>query len=151
MNEITVLTWGIFDLIHPGHMRLLRKARWYGTRLVVGINSDDSVQTIRMSDNRPVMNELERAYVLRHVVGVDEVRIFDAPNAADLIYSVRPRFAVKGGSIPVSEELALSDVHAKFIYLPPLPSHPHTTELIGRAYEIYCDEQGIPCHQRKLR
>ena len=71
-----VFTNGCFDILHPGHIDLLTRARALGTKLIVGINSDDSVRKIK-GFPRPFVNQTERSLVLQGLRAVDEVRIFD--------------------------------------------------------------------------
>jgi D-sedoheptulose 7-phosphate isomerase len=94
--EIIVFTNGCFDIIHPGHIDLLQRARALGTRLIVGINSDESVRKIRGAD-RPFINQDDRAAILLALETVDEVRIFDEPTPEKLIEEIRPDVLVKGG------------------------------------------------------
>jgi D-sedoheptulose 7-phosphate isomerase len=91
-----VFTNGCFDLIHPGHVDLLTKARALGDKLVVGINSDRSVRTIKGS-GRPLQSEESRKAVLMGLKPVDEVLIFDEPTPERIIQEVRPDVLVKGG------------------------------------------------------
>ena len=94
--ETVVFTNGCFDLLHPGHIDLLKRAKSLGTRLVVGINSDASVRKIKGPD-RPFTNERERAEVLSAISAVDEVLIFDEQTPERLIQEVKPDVLVKGG------------------------------------------------------
>ena len=71
--EVIVFTNGCFDIIHPGHIDLLERAKKLGTKLIVGINSDKSVRDIKGA-NRPFVNESDRAAILRGLKSVDEVR-----------------------------------------------------------------------------
>jgi D-glycero-beta-D-manno-heptose 1-phosphate adenylyltransferase len=91
-----VFTNGCFDIIHPGHVDLLERARGLGTSLIVGINSDRSVRQIK-GPGRPFMGENERAAVLMGLRAVDEVRIFDESTPESLIHEIRPDILVKGG------------------------------------------------------
>ena len=91
-----VFTNGCFDIIHPGHVDLLERARGLGTSLIVGINSDRSVRQIK-GPGRPFMGENERASVLMGLRAVDEVRIFDESTPESLIHEIRPDILVKGG------------------------------------------------------
>lgn len=90
-----VFTNGCFDLIHPGHIDLLERARALGDRLVVGLNSDASVKAIR--GRSPFVSQEDRATVLRGLRTVDEVIIFDEPTPARLIAELQPDVLVKGG------------------------------------------------------
>lgn len=94
--EKIVFTNGCFDLLHPGHIDLLTRARNLGTKLIVGINSDDSVRKIKGAP-RPFVAQNERAATLRGLKAVDEVRIFDESTPANLIREIKPDVLVKGG------------------------------------------------------
>jgi len=88
-------TNGCFDLIHPGHVSLLTEARAACDRLIVGLNSDASVQRLK-GPERPVQNEAARAAVLSSLAPVDMVVIFDAETPVELIRELRPDVLVKG-------------------------------------------------------
>ena len=90
-----VFTNGVFDLLHPGHVRYLQAARAEGDLLVVAINSDRSVRANK-GDARPLTPEGERAEILGALRCVDAVAIFDAPTPADIIRQVQPDVLVKG-------------------------------------------------------
>ncbi|MGI8467819.1 MAG: D-glycero-beta-D-manno-heptose 1-phosphate adenylyltransferase [Pyrinomonadaceae bacterium] len=94
--DIIVFTNGCFDIIHPGHIDLLKEARRLGTKLVVGINSDRSVREIKGAP-RPLLDQESRAAVLRELRSVDEVRIFDENTPERLIKEIKPNVLVKGG------------------------------------------------------
>jgi D-sedoheptulose 7-phosphate isomerase len=100
--EIKVFTNGCFDIIHPGHLDLLTRARAFGTKLIVGINSDRSVRAIKGA-NRPFINENDRKTILQNLKMVDEVRIFDETTPARLIEEIKPDVLVKGGDWAESE------------------------------------------------
>lgn len=90
-----VFTNGCFDLLHPGHVALLERARAEGDRLVVGLNSDASVRAIK-GPRRPVLPEDERAETLLALEAVDRVVIYDEPTPLELIQALRPDVLVKG-------------------------------------------------------
>jgi D-beta-D-heptose 7-phosphate kinase/D-beta-D-heptose 1-phosphate adenosyltransferase len=90
-----VFTNGVFDLLHPGHIRYLRAARAEGDILVVGVNSDRSVRAIKGS-SRPITPEAERAEILSALTSVDAVTIFDEDTPAEIIRRVQPDVLVKG-------------------------------------------------------
>lgn len=100
--ETVVFTNGCFDLLHAGHIDLLKRAKKLGTRLVVGINSDASVRKIKGPD-RPFTNQDERAELLSAISVVDEVVIFDEPTPERLIKDLKPDILVKGGDWKVNE------------------------------------------------
>lgn len=90
-----VFTNGVFDLLHPGHVRYLQEARRLGDRLFIGINSDRSVRGNK-GDDRPINPERERAEVLGALACVDAVVIFDDPTPYALIQAIQPDVLVKG-------------------------------------------------------
>ncbi len=100
--EIKVFTNGCFDIIHPGHIDLLKRARALGTKLIVGINSDSSVKRIK-GEPRPFFSQDERAEILEGLASVDEVLIFDEATPENLIKQVNPDVLVKGGDWKISE------------------------------------------------
>jgi len=90
-----VFTNGVFDLLHPGHIRYLQDARALGDVLIVGVNSDRSVRANK-GPERPITPEIERAEILLALECVDAVAIFDEPTPADIIRRVQPDVLVKG-------------------------------------------------------
>lgn len=97
-----VFTNGCFDIIHRGHVDLLRRARELGDKLIVGINSDESVRKIK-GTGRPLQDQESRREVLLGLKSVDEVIIFDEPTPERLIHELRPDTLVKGGDWTRSE------------------------------------------------
>lgn len=98
----TVFTNGCFDLLHPGHVDLLARAKALGDRLVVGINNDGSVRSIK-GPGRPVQNAEARKTILLALKAVDEVVIFDELTPERVIREIRPDVLVKGGDWKVDE------------------------------------------------
>jgi len=90
-----VLTNGVFDILHIGHLRFLRAARALGNVLVVGVNSDSSVSVNK--PGRPVVPEVERAELVAALEPVDYAVIFGEPTADSLLRALRPSVYVKGG------------------------------------------------------
>lgn len=90
-----VFTNGVFDLLHPGHVRYLQAARAEGDVLVVAVNSDRSVRANK-GPSRPVMPEHERAEVLSALACVDAVVVFDEETPAAIIARLQPDVLVKG-------------------------------------------------------
>jgi D-beta-D-heptose 7-phosphate kinase/D-beta-D-heptose 1-phosphate adenosyltransferase len=95
-------TNGCFDLLHPGHLSLIRQARAACDRLVVGLNSDESVRRLK-GPTRPVQNEASRAQVLAAVADVDAVAIFDEDTPMRLIETIRPDLLVKGADYALGQ------------------------------------------------
>jgi rfaE bifunctional protein kinase chain/domain/rfaE bifunctional protein nucleotidyltransferase chain/domain len=95
-----VFTNGCFDVLHPGHVDLLERARGLGDRLVVGLNSDASVRALK-GPGRPLVPQEERALMLRALRSVDEVIIFDETTPERLIGELSPDVLVKGGDWPI--------------------------------------------------
>jgi D-beta-D-heptose 7-phosphate kinase/D-beta-D-heptose 1-phosphate adenosyltransferase len=94
-GKVVVFTNGVFDLIHPGHLRYLQASRRHGDVLVVGVNSDRSVRAIK-GKSRPVTPEHERAEILAALSCVDAVVVFDEDTPAALIERLEPDVLVKG-------------------------------------------------------
>jgi D-beta-D-heptose 7-phosphate kinase/D-beta-D-heptose 1-phosphate adenosyltransferase len=92
---VVVFTNGVFDLLHPGHVRYLQQARRLGTTLIVGVNSDRSVRANK-GDGRPITPEHERAEVLRALAAVDAVVLFDEDTPHAIISRLQPDVLVKG-------------------------------------------------------
>lgn len=90
-----VFTNGVFDLLHPGHVRYLSDARALGDALIVAINSDRSVRAIK-GDDRPINPEEERAEVLLGLASVDAVTIFDEEAPYAIVSAIQPDVLVKG-------------------------------------------------------
>jgi D-beta-D-heptose 7-phosphate kinase/D-beta-D-heptose 1-phosphate adenosyltransferase len=94
-GRVVVFTNGVFDLLHPGHVRYLQAARALGDALIVGVNSDRSVRANK-GPERPILPESERAETLAALAAVDAVVIFDAETPAGIIRDVQPDVLVKG-------------------------------------------------------
>ena len=91
-----VFTYGVFDLLHIGHVRYLRQSRALGDVLVVGVNADASVRRLGKGPERPVTPEAERAEVVASLSSVDAVLIFKEDTPADSIERLVPDVLVKG-------------------------------------------------------
>ena len=92
-----VFTNGVFDLLHRGHVEYLTEARALGDRLVVGLNSDDSVRRLAKGPGRPLVSEADRAAVLAGLRSVDLVVVFGDDTPERLIHELRPDVLAKGG------------------------------------------------------
>jgi rfaE bifunctional protein nucleotidyltransferase chain/domain len=94
-GKTVVFTNGCYDLLHPGHIRLLEKARSLGDVLILALNSDDSVRRLKGS-SRPLIAECERVEVALGLEAVDAVTLFDEDTPRELIAAVLPDVLVKG-------------------------------------------------------
>ncbi len=94
-DQTVVFTNGVFDLLHVGHVRYLQQARSFGSALIVGVNSDRSVKTVK-GPGRPLMPQDERAEVLTALACVDGVVLFDEATPYELIAAILPDVLVKG-------------------------------------------------------
>ena len=106
-----VFTNGVFDLLHPGHVRYLRAARAEGDALIVAVNSDRSVRAIK-GPTRPLNPERERAEVIGALACVDAVVIFDEDTPADIIRRVQPDVLVKGADWAADQIVGRDTVEA---------------------------------------
>ena len=86
---------GCFDMVHAGHVRILRYARSIGTKLIVGLNSDESIRRIK-GEGKPVQSQEDRKYCLEAFPFVDEVIIFEEDTEYNLLLKIMPDIMVKG-------------------------------------------------------
>ena len=134
-----VFTNGCFDILHVGHVRYLGTARSAGDLLVVGLNSDSSVRSIK-GDRRPLVNQDQRAEVLASLACVDYVVVFDESDPLRLIRAVKPDILVKGADWAeeniVGAEFVKSTggkiLRVEFV------SDASTTGIIDRILERFC-------------
>jgi rfaE bifunctional protein nucleotidyltransferase chain/domain len=91
-----VFTNGCFDILHKGHVAYLQEAKRLGDVLVLGLNSDTSVRAIK-GPERPVNNEVDRAFVLAGLHCIDYILIFDEPTPYEILSQIKPDILVKGG------------------------------------------------------
>ena len=103
-----VFTNGCFDLLHAGHVKYLETAKSFGDVLIVGLNSDQSVSTLK-GNNRPINMQVDRAYLLAALEAVDYVVIFDEDTPNNLIKAIKPITLVKGGDYK-DKEIAGQDI-----------------------------------------
>ena len=91
----TVFTNGVFDVLHVGHIELLKFCKSFG-KVIVGINSDRATKLLK-GEHRPIYNEQDRKKILEAIRYVDEVVIFDDTETVDIINEIKPDIVVKGG------------------------------------------------------
>lgn len=130
-----VLTNGVFDLLHTGHLYYLQQARKLGDALFVALNADASVRALK-GPHRPVQSEEARAFALGALACVDGIVIFREPRLTAEIRALRPDVYCKAGDytlekLDAGERAALQEVGAEIKFLPFLPGF-STTELIAR-------------------
>lgn len=101
-GEKIVFTNGCFDIIHAGHIHTLSEAKALGTKLIVGINSDASVQRLK-GPKRPIQSEDERALIVAALSFVDFVILFEEDTPYHLIKNLLPNILVKGGDYTIDE------------------------------------------------
>lgn len=99
-NQKIVFTNGCFDLLHPGHVSLLRQAASFGDKLIVGLNSDESVRRLKGA-SRPIQTESSRAMLLSALHAVDAVVIFGEDTPEELVHAIRPDVLVKGSDYEI--------------------------------------------------
>jgi D-beta-D-heptose 7-phosphate kinase/D-beta-D-heptose 1-phosphate adenosyltransferase len=133
-----VFTNGCFDLIHTGHTRYLAIARSLGDLLVVAVNSDSSVRTIK-GEKRPITPQAERAETLAALQSVDFVTIFDEPDPYRVISALQPDVLVKGGDWPVEKIIGGDVVQARggTVVNVPYVEGASTTGIIEKIVRIY--------------
>lgn len=131
-----VFTNGCFDILHPGHIDLLNRARSLGSKLIVGINSDESVRKVK-GNGRPFQSEQDRKAVLMGLKAVDEVVIFDELTPDRLIKEIKPDVLVKGGDWK-PEEIIGSDFVLKRggqVYSLPLLDGFSSTKIFEKTFQ----------------
>ena len=128
-----VFTNGVFDLLHPGHVRYLQEARALGDLLIVGLNADGSVRRNK-GPGRPITPQNERAEVLAALSSVDAVVVFPEDTPADIIRLVQPDILVKGADWPADQIVGRDTVEARggrVVLLPVAQGH-STTSIVER-------------------
>lgn len=128
-----VFTNGVFDLLHPGHIDVIKAARAAGDALVVGVNGDDSVKRLK-GESRPIRSQAERAYVLAALEAVDIVTVFDEDTPLELIRYLRPDVIAKGGDYDEATIVGAAEVRANGgdVVVVPLTQGQSTTSIIER-------------------
>lgn len=130
-----VLSNGVFDLLHTGHLYYLQEARRLGDALFIALNADESVRALK-GPTRPVQSEEQRAYALGALTCVDAVVVFREPRLTKEIEALRPDVYCKAGDytlekLDAGEREALQRVGARIEFMPFLPGF-STTSLIAR-------------------
>jgi rfaE bifunctional protein nucleotidyltransferase chain/domain len=128
-----VFTNGVFDLLHPGHVRYLREARRLGDVLIVGLNSDGSVRRNKGAD-RPINPQNERAEIVGALDCVDAVVLFEEDTPAEIIRAVQPDILVKGADWPADQIVGRDTVESRGgrVVRVPVEAGYSTTSLVDR-------------------
>jgi rfaE bifunctional protein nucleotidyltransferase chain/domain len=132
-GRVVVFTNGCFDLVHRGHIHLLRQAKALGDILIVGLNSDVSVKTIKGPD-RPIMPEADRIELIAALEMVDYVVVYSEPDPYHIIAAIKPNVLVKGGDWSADEIVGADVVEqngGRVAVVPYLPEF-STTQIIER-------------------
>lgn len=132
-GKIVVFTNGCFDLLHRGHIYLLRQAKALGDLLVVAVNSDESVKAIK-GPVRPILPEADRLELIASMEMVNYVLLFDEPDPHEIISVLRPNILVKGGDWPAEKVVGRDLVQengGKVVIVPYLQGF-STTEIIAK-------------------
>ena len=150
MNTV-VFTNGCFDILHPGHVDLLERARTLGDKLVVGINSDASVRAIKGAD-RPFQNQQDRKRVLLGLSSVDEVVIFDELTPERLIHDIKPDVLVKGGDWKTEEIIGADFVLKRggSVHSLPLVNGFSSSDIVSRIQSPTYGRSGTSVHRSGL-
>ncbi len=106
-----VFTNGCFDILHKGHVSYLLEAKKLGDYLVVGLNSDSSVQRIK-GPSRPINSEQDRKFILENIKAVDSVEIFTEETPLSLILNIKPHILVKGGDWKIQDIIGAKEVQS---------------------------------------
>ena len=125
---------GCFDLLHVGHIRYLQAAHDMGDILVVGLNTDASVQTLSKGNGRPIVPQGQRAEVLAALACVDYVVLFEEPDPGQLIADLQPDVLVKGGDWKLEQIIGRESVEARggIVRTVPLIPDVSTTSLVEK-------------------
>lgn len=136
IKQNVVFTNGVFDILHTGHINLLNFAKSLGDKLIVGINSDNSVRMIK-GENRPVNTEIDRKKILESLSCVDEVIVFDSLDCKELVSTLNPSILVKGGEW-TADEVRERDEVPEFIDIKiyPLVDDRSTTGTIKKIHSM---------------
>jgi len=132
-GRVVVFTNGCFDLVHRGHIHLLRQAKALGDILIVGLNSDVSVKTIKGPD-RPIMPEADRIELIAALEMVDYVVVYSEPDPYRIIAAIKPNVLVKGGDWSADKIIGADVVEqngGRVAVVPYLPEF-STTQIIER-------------------
>jgi D-beta-D-heptose 7-phosphate kinase/D-beta-D-heptose 1-phosphate adenosyltransferase len=135
-------TNGCFDILHVGHVRYLREAKKTADVLVLALNSDSSVRSIK-GEKRPLMNENERAEMLAALEFVDFVTIFEELTPLELINCLKPDILIKGGDWPEEKVVGREEVKkwgGRVAIIPEIEGK-STTNIVEKIKKLYCSNK----------
>ncbi len=129
-----VLTNGVFDLLHAGHVQYLAEARALGDLLIVGVNSDDSVRRLNKGPERPLNSAEDRVAVLEALRAVDGAVVFAEDTPIELIGRLKPEIHVKGGDYQKEQlpETEVVEAYGGQVVILPFLTGRSTTDLVRR-------------------
>tara|TARA_X000000950_G_C13880232_1_gene646579 strand:- start:1001 stop:1417 length:417 start_codon:yes stop_codon:yes gene_type:complete len=105
-----VFTNGCFDILHAGHVHLLKYSKTLGEKLIVGLNSDKSIKKLKKGKNRPINNQKHRKLILESLRFVDQVIIFNEETPLKIIKKIKPDILVKGSDYNLNNIVGLEEV-----------------------------------------
>ena len=137
LGKKVVFTNGVFDILHPGHIKILSEAAEYADILLVGINSDASVKRLK-GEGRPVNNQSSRSLLLAALVMVDAITIFEEDTPLELIKKILPDALVKGGDYTIDQIAGAKEVIASGgrVIINPLVPGFSTSEIIQKIQRL---------------
>lgn len=124
-----VFTNGCFDLLHPGHIKVLRQAKAKGDILIVGLNSDSSIKRLK-GEFRPILNQTIRGQMLSAMEMVDFITVFNQDTPYETVKAIKPDVLVKGGDWS-ADKIIGSDIAKKIVRVKLVPGF-STTALIAK-------------------
>ena len=134
-GKTLVFTNGVFDLLHPGHVRYLQQARLIGDALIVAVNSDRSARALDKGSDRPINPAEERAEIVAALACVDAAVIFDESTPAEIVEDLQPHVLVKGADWATGTIVGAETVEARggrVVRIPVVDGY-STTQLIEKA------------------
>lgn len=139
-----ITTNGSFDILHSAHIRILEKAKEEGDVLIVLLNSDSSIKRLK-GENRPIINEMERAYMLASLECVNYIVIFNEDNPLEILRKIKPNKHVKGGTFIseriIEEEKLVSEWGGEFKHFEVEEGY-STTNIIKNILDKYGADNG---------
>ena len=135
-------TNGCFDILHVGHVRYLREAKKTADVLVLALNSDSSVRSIK-GEERPLVNENERAEILASLEFVDFITIFEELTPLELICCLKPDILIKGGDWPEEKVVGREEVKkwgGRVAIIPEIEGK-STTNIVDKIKKLYCSNK----------